>query len=178
MNGVITEKNYPVESLWILKYMLNWLIVIFIICVFLLLRRDSDISNLVIYMIFGIYSLIYAALRKSNFHYTIDVKFLYLKQGILNKQQRSIPYGVIQNIVVKQDLLDRIFGLASLILENASLGAGSGQDVGRQQRTEMVGFKGNKVSIPGLKKQNAETLKEIVLQKMKENPIDDSQSGL
>ena len=42
----------------------------------------------------------------------------------------------------------------------------------------MVGFSGNKVSIPGLTKANAEILKGIVLQKMKENPIEDSQSGL
>jgi hypothetical protein len=42
----------------------------------------------------------------------------------------------------------------------------------------MVGFSGNKVNIPGLTKQNAEILKGIILQKMKENPIEDSQSGL
>ena len=117
-------------------------------------------------------------------------QFLTLRQGILSKQQRHIPYGVIQNLFVKQDLFNRVFGLASLTVENASQGAGAftapqeqkvfGLRVGnqRQQQVEMVGFSGNKVSIPGLTKQNAETLKEIVLQKMKENPIEDSQSGL
>ena len=107
----------------------------------------------------------------------------------MSKQERHIPYGVIQNIYVKQDLLDRLFGLASLAIENASQGAGS-QDGNttkifgmtfsnqRRQQTEIVGFRGNKVSVPGLTKQNAEVLKGIVLQKMKENPIEDSQSGL
>jgi len=191
MNEVITEKNYPVENAWILKSALSWLIIIIIFGALFLFEANNikNISNLVIYLFIGICSVIYAALRKNTFHYTFDAKFLNLQQGILNKQQRHIPYGVIQNIFVKQDLLDRLFGLASLTLENASVGAGSvpeGQvkafgitlDNRKQQKAEMVGFSGNKVSIPGLSKQNAETLKGIVLQKMKENPIDDSQSGL
>jgi membrane protein YdbS with pleckstrin-like domain len=191
MNEVITEKNYPVENAWILKSALGWLIIIIIFGAFFLFEANSirSISNLAIYLFLGICSVVYSALRKNTFHYTFDAKFLNLQQGILNKQQRHIPYGVIQNIFVKQDLLDRLFGLASLALENASVGAGSQQEgqvkafgitLGNrnQQRNEMVGFSGNKISIPGLTKQNAETLKNIILQKMKENPVDDSQSGL
>lgn len=113
-----------------------------------------------------------------------------MKQGILSKQQRHIPYGVIQNIFVNQDLFNRLFGLASLAIENVSQGAGViaapqqqkvfGLRIGNQQpqQIEMVGFSGNKVSIPGISKASAEILKGIVLQKMKENPVDDSQSGL
>jgi membrane protein YdbS with pleckstrin-like domain len=191
MNETITEKNYPVESLWILKSILTWLIILVIFGAFFLFGANDarNISNLVIYIFFAIFSVVYAALRRNTFRYSIDAKFLNLQQGILNKQQRHIPYGVIQNIFVKQDLLDRLFGLASLTLENASMGAGSGQERQskvfgitfsnkRQQRAEMIGFSGNKISIPGLSKRNAETLKGIVLQRMKENPIDDSQSGL
>ncbi len=79
-------------------------------------------------------------------------------------------------------MFDRLFGLASLTLENASeLGINRTQGqikLRAQERTETVGFSGNNVSIPSLKKQNAEALKGIVLQKIKENPIEDSQSGL
>ena len=32
---------------------------------------------------------------------------------------------MIQNVFVKQDLFDRVFGLASLAIENASQGAGA-----------------------------------------------------
>lgn len=128
-------------------------------------------------------------LRRANFRYTLEEKFLTLYQGVLSKQQRHIPYGVIQNIFVKQDLFDRIFGLASITIENASQGAGNaqkgeakvfGMKVGAQQkrRDELVGFSGNKVSIPGLAKANAEILKALILNKMKENPIEDNQSGL
>jgi len=87
-----------------------------------------------------------------------------------------IPYGVIQNIIVKQDLFDRIFGLASLIIENASESGGAFEL--QNQQVETVGFYGNKVTIHGLTKTNAEILKSIILQKMKENPTEDTRSGL
>lgn len=201
MDGIITEKNYPVQGLWVFKSILGPLLsLIIIVPLFWFSRfgesKDSKISLYVslyvsLIIIFAIFPLvIITILRRATFHYSIEGDFLTLRQGILSKQQRHIPYGVIQNLFVKQDLFDRIFGLASLTIENASQGASSlaapqeqkvfGLRVGnqRQQQMEMVGFSGNKVSIPGLTKANAEILKGIILQKMKENPIEDSQSGL
>jgi len=191
MNEIITEKNYPVEGIWILKSALRFILIVLIFSPFFLFGINDTETNIymIIYIALVPATLVYAALRRATFHYFIEDKFLTLKQGILSKQQRNIPYGVIQNIFVKQDLFDRLFGLASLTLENASLGAGSQQEGQtkvfgmtlsnkKQKSVEMVGFSGNKVSIPGLKKGNAEILKGIVLQQMKANPIDDSQSGL
>lgn len=191
MNNVINEKNYPIEGKWIFKSAWVYVIVLlFLIPAFSFELTKGRLSfYLVIYLAFVPVHLIIVSLRRANFHYTIDDKFMTLNQGILSKQQRNIPYGVIQNIFVKQDLVDRIFGLASLTIENASQGAGSqragqskifGMTVGsqRSQQTDLIGSSGNKVNIPGLSKQNAETLKDIILQKMKANPLEDNQSGL
>jgi uncharacterized membrane protein YdbT with pleckstrin-like domain len=153
--------------------------------------KNTEI-NLYSFLIIGlaIFRVIVTIFKRANFHYSLEEKFLTLKQGILSKQERHIPYGVIQNLLVKQDLFDRIFNLASLTIENAAQGAGYltsprqekvfGIRISRrqQQQAEIVGFSGNRVSIPGLTKINAEALKRLVLEKMKENPIEDSQSGL
>jgi len=197
MNGIITEKNYPIQRVWLLKPIipvLPYIIVPILYLIFFVGAEKNDIGlNIFLFLNigFGIHlGLIWPFLMRLKFHYSIEDKFLTLKQGIFSKQQRYIPYGVIQNLFVKQDLFDRIFGLASLTIENASQGSGAlaipqkqkaflmKMSARQQQKMEMVGFFGNKVSIPGLTKQNAEILKGIVLQKMKENPIDDSQSGL
>jgi len=196
MDEIITEKNYPVQGLWVFKSFLGFLLSLIIVVPLvwfseLSTSKDSEISPYItLIIIFAIFQFVVTILRRARFHYSIEGQFLTLKQGILSKQQRHIPYGVIQNLFVKQDLFDRIFGLASLAIENASQGAGAlaapqqqkvfGLRVGnqRRQQMEMVGFSENKVSIPGLTKANAEILKGIVLQKMKENPIEDSQSGL
>jgi len=134
MNEIITEKNYPIQKLWIFKSIINLLIIFIFWILFSLFfyLLDKTVANKETYTNFFIViasviiiCLIIAVLRRENFHYSIGEKFLTLKQGILLKQQRYIPYGVIQTILVKQDLFDRILGLASLTIENASLGAGA-----------------------------------------------------
>jgi len=195
MNEVITEKNYPVQGLWVFKSISSSLFTLIFFVPYLLIssrlgetNKGTEISLIILIVGFAVFRFIVTILRRVNFHYSIKPQFLTLRQGILSKQQRHIPYGVIQNLFVKQDLFDRIFGLSSLAIENASQRAGAltapqrqkvfGLRIGKRQQVETVGFSGNKISIPGLTKANAEILKGIVLQKMKENPIEDGQSGL
>lgn len=198
MDEIITEKNYPIQRLWLFKSILRPLLVLIIVVFYFWLLQpigieyseNSSYIPMISIGIFVIFQFVFVILRWATFHYSLEGQFLTLRQGILSREERHIPYGAIQNLFVKQDLFDRIFGLASLTVENASEGAGAfttpqGQEVfglsignQRQRQVEMVGFFGNKVSIPGLTKANAEILKGIVLQKMKENPIEDSQSGL
>lgn len=197
MNEIITEKNYPVQGLRVFKSIIGSLLALILsFLIFISYRldvtsKDSEINFYLVAIVgFAIFHFIVTILRKANFHYSIEEKFLILKQGILSKQQRHIPYGVIQNLFVKQDLFDRIFRLASLTIENTSQGAGAlaaprqqkvfglRVETQRRQQVEMLGFSENKVIIPGLTKANAEILKGVILQKMKENPIEDSQSGL
>lgn len=187
----ITEKNYPVQSIWVLKSAARFLLVILFFIPYLFSPQDM-VRGYIYIIIYGLFMVIYIiifALRRINFHYVLDLKFLTLRQGVLNKQQRNIPYGVIQNVYVRRDLFDRVFGLASLSIENAAGGGsniankqakffGRSINMRRNQPLEEVGFQGNKVNIPGLTVPDAETLKNLVLQKMKENPIEDSQSGL
>ena len=204
MDEIITEKTYPIQKIWILKFVINSFFCVFVILAIFIFIIASDKSidsdNSELYYDYGILVIlavlqfcypIYAILKRATFHYSFEEQFLVIRQGILSKQIRHTPYGVIQNIFVKQSIFDRIFGIASLAIENASLGAGNagasqqkvfGMRVNintePQPQVENVGSSGNKVNIPGLKKQNAEVLKAIILQKMKENPIEDSQSGL
>lgn len=187
MNESITEKEYPIRGLWVIKSILTSGYLFILVVVVPLLFYRPNIRNkfeinasLILLIIFIISdSVIRIFLQRMTFHYAVEEKFLTLEQGIFSKQQRHIPYGVIQNIFVKQDPFDRVFGLASLTIENASQGSESFVlPQGKKENIEMVGFSGNKVNIPGLTKTNAEVLKEIVLRKMKENPIEDGQSGL
>lgn len=172
MNVVVTEKNYPIQLTWVFKSFIGTAVVLVIFFMFG--------PGQVYFWYYLVTSLIYffiLLLRRRNFHYTIDDKFINLEQGILSKSQRHIPYGVVQNIFIKQDLFDRALGLASLSIENAAQGGSNTGNYGKDQGRS-VGFEGNKVSIPGLNKEDAEVLKNIVLQKMKDNPVESNLSGL
>lgn len=197
MDKIVTEKDYPVRRLWILKAGF-WSILCLIILallgwIMIHLRGDMGaklqlLINLMAIAVFAIAHLISIILRRITFHYSIEDKFLIFKQGVLSKQERHIPYWTLQNLCVTQSLFDRIFGLYSLIIENAAQGGTSATSqnqvffrmkVGvKQQPITVIGFSGNRAIIPGLAKKDVEILKKIILQKMKENPTGDDQSGL
>lgn len=192
MEKIITENEYPVESNWILKIPLNFLIFTIIISFFLslflipmamFLTEGWMIFLIVIGIVIftmvgiGILSMVVASLSKDNFHYSIEKEFMIFHQGIITKQQKNLPYGVIQDLIVSQDIADRFFGLASLSIENASFGGGQVYARG-QAAGAWIGFVGNVATIPGLTKQSAEILKNILLSKMKEYPTTNNRSGL
>lgn len=172
---VVTEKDYPITKLWMFKPFIIAFVVNFITMIFGYWYP--------ILVLWALIMLIANPLIRANFHYFLEDKMLVVRQGVLSKRHKSLPYGVIQHVFVKQDLFDRIFGLASLRIENAGQGAGKGRGGSfsltlSNDKSDGVGAKGNKLNIPGLKKVSAEALKGLVLQKIKENPIEDSQSGL
>jgi len=194
---IITDQDYPVEGIWILKNIFSVLVGLVILLVILFLVGIMFDAFAFLFGVYIFFTLLFVlpfqliplfitARRRQNFHYTLEDKFITFRQGMLSKQQRNVPYGVIQGLFIKQDVFDRLFGLASLTIEDASNRGRSMANVdgkiyvgGKSKRAiEIIGFTGNKVHIPGMKKKNAEKLREIVLQKMKENPLEDSQSGL
>ena len=171
----VSEKNYPITKLWIFKAP-----IIAIITSIVALFFGFWFPYLVIAIPFW---LIGNPLIRSRFHYQTGEKFFDVQQGVFSKKQRHLPYGVIQNVLVKQDWFDRVFGLASLSVEDASAGGGKGLfgsnknfRVGGSygQQGESIGSSGNKVNIPGLNKKDAEALKFVILQRMKENPVEES----
>ncbi|MDO8513008.1 MAG: PH domain-containing protein [bacterium] len=171
----IDQTVYPIQRGWIWE---NF-IVIFLLMLLWVVAYASDIFGIILAIIVWPSSLIGLILRRKYFTYKLEPQYFVLKQGIISKQERHILYGVIQNTFVKQGLLDRIFNLSCLVIENAQGGGKLGaQQVKQQQRSGGIGFSGNKVIIPGLKKEHAELLKTAILQKMKENPMVDTQSGI
>jgi len=177
VHNVVTEKDYPISILWIFKAPIL-IILVSIIAFFFGYYFPFLLILLPVYLIGN-------PLIRNSFHYSTEDKFFLLKQGVLSKSVRNLPYGVIQNVVVKQDIFDRVFGIASLVVENAvqpgdvkSKQKSFQLDWGKTSAPEDIGSSGNKVSIPGLKKKDAEAFKRIILERMKEYEIDDSQSGL
>lgn len=192
MDEIITEKSYPIRNIWLFKKILPILILPIYFTFLTSTDGELDFSLpsvfifllllLIFTLILGI-PIIINVLRRAYFHYSFDEHFIVLHQGIISKQNRNVPYGRIQGLFINQGLFDRIFGLASLTLEDFSGGGKSAINVdgyigSGKSRREALGFVGNKIHIPGLKKRDAEELKSIILRKIKENPIEDSQSGL
>jgi putative membrane protein len=63
----------------------------------------------------ALYSVIYSI----GFRYRLSADELLIREGIFDRTERHIPYARIQNIVLKRNVLHRIFGVAELRLESA-----------------------------------------------------------
>ncbi len=70
----------------------------------------------------GIFIAFFAILQYWFYHYWLTEEKIEIKEGILFKKNRKVPYTRIQNVNVEQNILQRFFKVATLQLESASGG--------------------------------------------------------
>lgn len=196
MDSTISEKTYPIRSIWLFKRIIHAIFtfaIIIIAAAVSFMNKGINIHSSDLAVIFlpiiGVILLIIlisvsiTAIDRHYFHYSFEDHYINLHQGIFSKQNRNVPYGRIQSIFIKRGIFERLFGLSSLTFEDYTAGGTSQMTVdgyvkSGKSRIETLGFIGNKIHIPGLDSADAEALKQLILQKIKEYPIDDNQSGL
>lgn len=178
---VYTEKEFPTRPIWLLSGMLQIILGYIFVIVFIFLFYDF--GTFVVYGGFMLISMpftfIVTILKLKNFHFAVEKEYLSLKQGIFSKQERKLPYSVIQNAQVTKTIWDRIFGLTTLVIENAANAGGQVVFQNAKQRQQMqrymvIGFNGNRIVIPGLYEDEAQKLKEVILAHIVSNPHEGS----
>ncbi len=78
-----------------------------------------------ILVIYVVGSVIKLMLWKSNYRYEFTDQYIYMKEGIISISEKNMPYNSIQDVRVHQGIIDRIFGVADVFIENASGGSSS-----------------------------------------------------
>lgn len=95
------------------------------------------------------------------FSYEITNKSFIMCGGILAKFERIIPFSRIQHVVVSENILQRFFGLKSVELQDArSSNSEIYMDSGTPMNVSSNDF------LPGLKKEDAEKLKDFIVKKI------------
>ena len=93
---------------------------------FSLLDRNFLHSGLaaaaLIALVIGVTALIW-----SRFTYQVTAREIRIKSGLLNRNNRSIPFDRIQDVSLEQKLVSRLLGLATVTLETGSGGGEDGQ---------------------------------------------------
>ena len=46
--------------------------------------------------------------------------YLLLRDGVISREEKHVPYKTIQNVTVSQGIIERMFGLASVSIQNAA----------------------------------------------------------
>lgn len=193
MQKSITNKDFPVEKTWLLKIPVSLFILIIISSVFFgLFLQLSDFMEkdreqiflifigiqILILLVIGIILTPIYSLLINNFHYSLESDSVIFHNGFFSKKTKKISYVTLKNIYVYQDMADRIFGLASVIVTTYFI-------EGLQNYWEHLGrvgfidnINGSFVIIPGLSLENAEKLKSIFLTKNKKITINNDRLSL
>ncbi|MFB6307971.1 MAG: PH domain-containing protein [Haloarculaceae archaeon] len=69
--------------------------------------------------------VVYATARYLRFEYAVEGETLVVASGVFDRQERTIPLGRIQNVDLRQGIVQRLFGLAVVTFETAG---GSGTE--------------------------------------------------
>ncbi len=87
----------------------------------------------------GVTGTVYSLYRYKNWGYEKKEGYLYLEHGVLRKVKSMVPHVRIQHVDSQRSVVDRIFGLSSVVVYTA-------------------GSRGADVTIPGLMPKDAEEL--------------------
>lgn len=85
---------------------------------------DGELDRVVpiIVAVLAIPALIGAAATYSLCRWRVDADELLLRTGVFNRQNRVIPLARVQNVEVRQNVAQRVFGVAELRVETAGTG--------------------------------------------------------
>jgi len=72
------------------------------------------------FVVFGVPAVFGALIRYISLRYALGQDELVIREGILGRRERNIPYQRIQNIDTKQTVLHRALGVAEVIIQTAS----------------------------------------------------------
>ena len=160
----ISSVNYPISGSWMVSSVISSLFRNFIsaLFIFLLFFRKSIFSSswiagiltvIGLYTFLFIVSVIRLSLWKSNYYFELMPDYILVKTGILSKRETHLPYRAVQDVSVYQPFFQRLFGLATLIIENAASNV-----VVRRNRSSSFS---SKITIPGQPLDKAQRLNEI-----------------
>ncbi len=88
------------------------------------LTSDNKLSSVNNYVYLGIglvvlYLFIHALLKYLNFKFQVLDDYFILNHGILNKEKTSVSKSKIQNVYIKQNLIQQLINVVSLSIETA-----------------------------------------------------------
>jgi putative membrane protein len=127
----ISSKTYPLLGKWTTVTLISRILGSFAYSALLVLiffgKSESaiDIGLLVLGWIalgilITIIRIVALFLWKHNYAFDFTSEHIYYKEGIISLSEKHMPYSSVQNVTVKQGVIERIFGLAKVVIENAA----------------------------------------------------------
>ena len=101
--------------------------------------------------------VIYTLLWRSTYSFRFLPEYIMMKTGVISRREVHVPYRSVQDVTVTQGLVERMFGLATVNIENAA-------QAQAPQASQRFGRKGTEsgITIPGQTPERASHIAEVV----------------
>ncbi len=172
----ISSETYPLGSSWFvvellsgsIKHLLTLCVAVFLIFGKIFAGRADTAQNLfgdysIWYWVLGlivfyvlVWGPIYLTLWRKNFKFDFGEEYILMKTGIISKEEKHVPYATVQDVVVSQGIIERMFGLAHIVIQNAAQGGFAAG--GRGSAVPVFGG----IIIPGQRLERAQHISEMV----------------
>lgn len=75
----------------------------------LLIAKPKYLAIAAVFIFF--LELVYQSMHYKRYFYNLDDRFIMVREGIIARREKTIPYKRIHDVYVDQDILDRVFKL-------------------------------------------------------------------
>ncbi len=165
----ISSKTYPLNSSWmaqqIVMYFFSSAFLAALLSFYASAPRDDSTTTIantfgfsfasaciVLFIVIYVFHIVYAILWRSTYSFAFLPEYIVMRTGVIGRSEVHVPYHTIQDVVVSQGIVERVFGLATTKIQNA---AGS-QVVGRNKIAQ------SGINIPGQSLDRANHLSNVV----------------
>ena len=104
-----------------------------------------------LYIVSFAFHIGYALIWRSVFYFEFMPDYILMRTGIISRNETHLPYRAVQDVNVTQGIVERLFGLATVSIENAA----AAQIVGKT-------LKKSGITIPGQSLEKANHIAEVV----------------
>lgn len=130
----ISTETYPISSSWILSKFIGaifhaiWMIFVLTLFFYNGLSTIFSVMSILeiaalLFVIGLMWRIIWTLLWKQAYYFEFLPDYILLRTGVISKSENHLPYKSIQNVTMIQGVIERLFGLATVIIQNASQGA-------------------------------------------------------
>ncbi len=130
------KRIYPLDSkvrvVWLIRT--GGIILPILLLLVLVITPFTPIKEYTIWIVLILLAIIIAyaiwlELHYKEYTYEFYEDKLRIKRGIINKEMINIPYDKIQNVNIKKDIIERLFGLATIRIETAGTNPGEAEGI-------------------------------------------------
>lgn len=149
---MISSKEYPIGARWIQTQAFGAFFLALVVALWAITAvAENTVAILTIFVVVFFCQMIYKDIWKKNFHFAFLPDYIQLSTKVIGQSEQHMPYRTVQDVIVRQGIIEKMFGLATVYIQNAAtMQAGRGKNVSQA------------IAIPGQTLDGANKIAEII----------------